>query len=78
VWGRWKEGWPSSPPGVRVLGRWLLREMPSNFGRQTTALEVLQGADLTGKLAVVTGGNSGIVSLQGLSADQWPQLRMGV
>lgn len=32
----------------------------SGFGADTTAAEVLQGLDLTGKLAVVTGGYSGI------------------
>jgi NAD(P)-dependent dehydrogenase (short-subunit alcohol dehydrogenase family) len=34
--------------------------IPSGFGAQSTAAEVLQGIDLTGKLAVVTGGYSGI------------------
>jgi len=32
----------------------------SGFGAQTTAAEVLQGIDLSGKLAIVTGGYSGI------------------
>ncbi|MEO0436443.1 MAG: SDR family NAD(P)-dependent oxidoreductase [Pseudomonadota bacterium] len=32
----------------------------SGFGRDTTALEAIQGIDLTGKLAVVTGGYSGL------------------
>jgi NAD(P)-dependent dehydrogenase (short-subunit alcohol dehydrogenase family) len=32
----------------------------SGFGAKTTAAEVMQGVDLTGKLAVVTGGYSGI------------------
>ncbi|SDO20182.1 SDR family NAD(P)-dependent oxidoreductase [Actinacidiphila guanduensis] len=34
--------------------------IPSGFGAQSTAADVLQGIDLTGKLAVVTGGYSGI------------------
>ncbi|PSC68474.1 WW domain-containing oxidoreductase [Micractinium conductrix] len=34
--------------------------MAKPLGHRSTALEALQGADLTGKLAVVTGGNSGI------------------
>ena len=33
--------------------------MPS-FGRETTTDEVLEGIDLTGRLALVTGGYSGI------------------
>lgn len=36
------------------------RPLPSGFSRDTTAAEVLQGADLTGKLAVVTGGYAGL------------------
>src|SRR5262245_39937190 len=32
----------------------------SGFGAKTTAAEVMQGIDLTGKLAIVTGGYSGI------------------
>src|SRR5262249_34852638 len=32
----------------------------SGFGAATTATEVIQGIDLTGKTAVVTGGYSGI------------------
>lgn len=34
--------------------------LPSGFGLHTTATEVLAGIDLTGKLALVTGGYSGI------------------
>lgn len=34
--------------------------LPSGFGPHTTAAEVLEGIDLTGKLALVTGGYSGI------------------
>jgi NAD(P)-dependent dehydrogenase (short-subunit alcohol dehydrogenase family) len=34
--------------------------LPSGFGHDTTAAEVLQGIDLTGKTAIVTGGYSGI------------------
>ncbi|WP_026924026.1 SDR family NAD(P)-dependent oxidoreductase [Glycomyces arizonensis] len=36
------------------------RKLNSGFGHDTTAAEVLQGIDLTGKFAVVTGGYSGI------------------
>ena len=36
------------------------RKIDSGFGKQSTAAEVLLGLDLTGKLAVVTGGYSGI------------------
>ncbi|MDR6111346.1 NAD(P)-dependent dehydrogenase (short-subunit alcohol dehydrogenase family) [Paenibacillus sp. SORGH_AS338] len=32
----------------------------SGFGHDSTASEVLQGIDLTGKLALVTGGYSGL------------------
>ena len=35
-------------------------KIPSGFGAKTTADEVLQGIDLTGRLAVVTGGYSGL------------------
>jgi NAD(P)-dependent dehydrogenase (short-subunit alcohol dehydrogenase family) len=35
-------------------------KIPSGFGAKTTAAEVMQGVDLTGRLAVVTGGYSGI------------------
>lgn len=35
-------------------------EIGSGFGAETTAAEVLAGADLSGKLAVVTGGYSGL------------------
>ena len=34
--------------------------MAPTLGSKSTAFEALRGADLTGKLAVVTGGNSGI------------------
>ena len=34
--------------------------IPSGFGPQTTTSEVLKGIDLTGKVALVTGGYSGI------------------
>lgn len=34
--------------------------IPSGFGPQTTAQEVLRGRDLSGKVAIVTGGYSGI------------------
>jgi NAD(P)-dependent dehydrogenase (short-subunit alcohol dehydrogenase family) len=34
--------------------------LPSGFGPRTTAAEVLQGIDLSGKTAIVTGGYSGI------------------
>jgi NAD(P)-dependent dehydrogenase (short-subunit alcohol dehydrogenase family) len=30
------------------------------FGAETTADEVIEGVDLSGKTAIVTGGNSGI------------------
>ncbi|WP_026931037.1 oxidoreductase [Glycomyces tenuis] len=36
------------------------RRIDSGFGHDTTAAEVLDGVDLTGKFAVVTGGYSGI------------------
>ena len=38
----------------------LQRPVGSGFGAATTAAEVLEGIDLTGRLAVVTGGYSGI------------------
>jgi NAD(P)-dependent dehydrogenase (short-subunit alcohol dehydrogenase family) len=34
--------------------------LPSGFGARTTASEVLRGVDLTGRLAIVTGGYSGL------------------
>lgn len=38
----------------------LQEPIPSGFGPQTTAQEVIVGHDLTGKIAIVTGGYSGI------------------
>lgn len=35
---------------------------PVNLGYHTTAIEALRGIDLTGKTAIVTGGNSGLGS----------------
>ncbi|MHB8077332.1 hypothetical protein [Desulfosporosinus fructosivorans] len=32
----------------------------SGFGKETTAQEVIAGVDLTGKVAIVTGGYSGV------------------
>ncbi len=32
----------------------------SGFDRNTTANEIMQGIDLTGKVAIVTGGHSGL------------------
>ena len=34
--------------------------MSNKFGSRTTALEAVEGYDLSGRQAVVTGGNSGI------------------
>jgi NAD(P)-dependent dehydrogenase (short-subunit alcohol dehydrogenase family) len=36
------------------------KPLPSGFGRETTAEEVLVGSDLRGKVAIVTGGHGGI------------------
>ncbi len=36
------------------------RPLPSRFGYRSTATEVLQGVDLTGRRAIVTGGYSGL------------------
>src|ERR1700738_4355273 len=36
------------------------KPLPSGFGRETTAAEVLSGSDLGGKVAIVTGGHGGI------------------
>src|SRR5262245_46700889 len=36
------------------------KTLPSGFGTKTTAREVLRGRDLTGKVAIVTGGYSGV------------------
>ncbi|MDR5699145.1 SDR family NAD(P)-dependent oxidoreductase [Agromyces aerolatus] len=36
------------------------RPLPSGFGRETTATEALGGRDLSGSVAVVTGGHSGL------------------
>src|SRR4030081_2792859 len=38
----------------------LQHKIGSGFGASSTATEVLAGIDLTGKLAIVTGGYSGI------------------
>lgn len=35
-------------------------EMAQNFDSSSTALQVLHGRDLSGKVAIVTGGNCGI------------------
>jgi len=49
-------------------------KIPSGFGARTTAAEVLEGIDLTGETAVVTGGYSGlgietVAALSGAGAD---------
>jgi NAD(P)-dependent dehydrogenase (short-subunit alcohol dehydrogenase family) len=36
------------------------KQLKSGFGAKTTAREVLAGHDLTGKIAIVTGGYSGV------------------
>jgi hypothetical protein len=36
------------------------KPLKSGFGAKTTAREVLAGCDLTGKIAIVTGGYSGV------------------
>src|SRR4030095_2189301 len=36
------------------------KPLKSGFGAKTTAREVLAGRDLTGKVAIVTGGYSGV------------------
>ena len=36
------------------------QKIGSGFGAQSTAAEVMQGVDLSGKLAVVTGGYCGL------------------
>ena len=36
------------------------KPLKSGFGAKTTAREILAGSDLTGKIAIVTGGYSGV------------------
>jgi len=36
------------------------KPLPSRFGAETTAEEVVAGTDLRGKAAIVTGGHAGI------------------
>jgi hypothetical protein len=36
------------------------RRIGSGFGAETTAAEVVRGVDLSGRLAIVTGGYSGL------------------
>lgn len=38
----------------------LQQPIGSGFGRTSTAAEVMEGIDLTGKVAIVTGGHSGL------------------
>ncbi|MZQ85966.1 SDR family NAD(P)-dependent oxidoreductase [Paenibacillus sp. 5J-6] len=40
--------------------RTMQKPIPTNFGPRTTATEALGGQDLTGKVAIVTGGYSGL------------------
>src|SRR3954465_2309420 len=38
----------------------LQKPIGSGFNAKSTAIEVIQGVNLTGKIAIVTGGNTGI------------------
>src|SRR2546423_7345467 len=49
---------PRRLEGVRVTTE--QRPLKSGFGAKTTAKEVLAGRDLTGNVAIVTGGYSGV------------------
>jgi NAD(P)-dependent dehydrogenase (short-subunit alcohol dehydrogenase family) len=46
--------------GTRTSTRTAQKPLRSGFGPQTTAREVLAGCDLTAKIAIVTGGYSGV------------------
>jgi NAD(P)-dependent dehydrogenase (short-subunit alcohol dehydrogenase family) len=53
-------GSPSRIDPLRGIMPSVQQPLPSGFGRTTTAQDALGGADLSGKLALVTGGYAGI------------------
>jgi NAD(P)-dependent dehydrogenase (short-subunit alcohol dehydrogenase family) len=45
---------------IKARGKWTVARITTQFGSGSTAAEVIQGIDLSGKRAIVTGGASGI------------------
>jgi len=58
----WKKNGLESPSEPIIASAMSTLQVPigSGFGAASTAAEVIQGCDLSGKIAVVTGGYSGI------------------
>ena len=42
-----------------IIPDYLQKPLPSRFGHETTAAEIVEGLDLRGKIIVITGGHSG-------------------
>src|SRR4029453_8034097 len=58
LFDRWRDTMAMN--GTRTSTRTAQKPLRSGFGPQTTAREVLAGCDLTAKIAIVTGGYSGV------------------
>lgn len=57
----WRVKCTNSSPSRPIYNNFAIKIIMSKLGFYSTALEAVKGFDLTGKTALITGGNSGIV-----------------